>query len=252
MAGVSDCFSIGSIVACKTCYNKVIEGEVQAFDPQTKMLVLKCPASNNRPSFNNVYIVNLSLVGDVQVKKEVTTPAEPSKPLNLQRINNRVRANIEQKRCLIAAVRAGVTNEGMMLFNTISKTINEVTWQGPNIVIMNQVTITPPYTADNIKGETHSKAYIHIRKIVEKHVRDTQLTSLRQQQSNNGQASGQQLDVVGGGDISCSSSTNGATAPNNTTHNNNNNNNNNTNSNNTRLGSAPTTQQQSAAVANSQ
>lgn len=40
MAGVSDCFGIGSIVYCKTCYNKEIEGEVLAFDPQTKMLIL--------------------------------------------------------------------------------------------------------------------------------------------------------------------------------------------------------------------
>lgn len=40
MAGVNECFSIGSIVACKTCYNKEIEGEVLAFDPQTKMLIL--------------------------------------------------------------------------------------------------------------------------------------------------------------------------------------------------------------------
>lgn len=40
MAGVSDCFSIGSTVMCKTCYNKEIEGEVVAFDQQTKMLIL--------------------------------------------------------------------------------------------------------------------------------------------------------------------------------------------------------------------
>lgn len=40
MAGASDYFSIGSTVACKTCYNQDIEGEVLAFDPQTKMLIL--------------------------------------------------------------------------------------------------------------------------------------------------------------------------------------------------------------------
>lgn len=41
MAGASsDYFSIGSTVACKTCYNQEIEGEVLAFDPQTKMLIL--------------------------------------------------------------------------------------------------------------------------------------------------------------------------------------------------------------------
>lgn len=41
MAGVSDWFSIGSTVACKTCYNVEIEGDVVAFDPQTKMLILR-------------------------------------------------------------------------------------------------------------------------------------------------------------------------------------------------------------------
>lgn len=40
MAGVSDCFSIGSIVACTTCFKQNIEGEVVAFDPSTKMLIL--------------------------------------------------------------------------------------------------------------------------------------------------------------------------------------------------------------------
>lgn len=40
MAGVSDCFSIGSIVSCTTCFKQNIEGEVMAFDPMTKMLVL--------------------------------------------------------------------------------------------------------------------------------------------------------------------------------------------------------------------
>lgn len=37
---MGDCFTIGSIVICKTCYNQEIEGEVVAFDPQSKMLIL--------------------------------------------------------------------------------------------------------------------------------------------------------------------------------------------------------------------
>lgn len=40
MAAVSDFFSIGSVVWCRTCYNKDVEGEVLAFDPQTKILIL--------------------------------------------------------------------------------------------------------------------------------------------------------------------------------------------------------------------
>lgn len=40
MAGLSDCFSIGSIVSCKTCHSDIIEGEVVAFEPHTKTLIL--------------------------------------------------------------------------------------------------------------------------------------------------------------------------------------------------------------------
>lgn len=40
MAAVLDYFSIGSIVWCRTCYNTEIEGEVMAFDPQVKILIL--------------------------------------------------------------------------------------------------------------------------------------------------------------------------------------------------------------------
>lgn len=40
MAAVSDCFTVGSTVACTTCFHKNIEGEVLAFDPETKMLIL--------------------------------------------------------------------------------------------------------------------------------------------------------------------------------------------------------------------
>lgn len=49
MAAVSDFFSIGSVVWCRTCYDKDVEGEVLAFDPQTKILILSillstCPS----------------------------------------------------------------------------------------------------------------------------------------------------------------------------------------------------------------
>lgn len=40
MTGVSECFSIGSTVSCVTCFKQAIEGDVLAFDPSTKMLIL--------------------------------------------------------------------------------------------------------------------------------------------------------------------------------------------------------------------
>ncbi|XP_015602012.1 protein LSM12 homolog A [Cephus cinctus] len=184
MAGVSDCFSIGSTVACKTCYNKEIEGEVLAFDPQTKMLILKCPSSSGRASLNDVHIVNLSLVSDVQVKREVSpTSNEPPQSLNLQRLNTRVRNQIEEKKRMVKALQAGVSPEGQKLFIAISKTIQEITWNGPNIVVWDNVTIIPPYKVENVQGDKDSKAYTHVKKVVEKHMKDTAAAETQQQPS---------------------------------------------------------------------
>ncbi|KAH9635894.1 hypothetical protein HF086_002454 [Spodoptera exigua] len=142
---VSDCFTIGSIVATRTCYNENIEGEVLAFDPQTKMLILKCPSSSGNPKRHDVNIVNLSLVSDVQIKKEVTTAPEPPQSLNLHRLNTRVRNSIENKRRLVSALSACLDPEGQRLFMAIARVIDDVSWAGQNIRVYNEVIITPPY-----------------------------------------------------------------------------------------------------------
>ncbi|XP_032685105.1 protein LSM12 homolog A-like [Odontomachus brunneus] len=174
MAGASDWFSIGSTVVCKTCHEQEIEGEVLAFDPQTKMLILKCPSTSGRPSLNDVHVVNLSLVSNVQVIREVSaTTNEPPQSLNLQRLNTRVRNQIEEKKRLVMALQAGVSPEGQKLFIAISKTIQDITWNGANIVVFDNVTIRPPYKVDNVHGNTESGAYRHVKKVVEKHIKDT-------------------------------------------------------------------------------
>lgn len=211
MAGVGDYFSIGSTVACKTCYEKEIEGEVLAFDQQTKMLILsillnlweifqlipqnlvfwgseqkiltslkicirkrffltfcltECQPSTGKTGLNDVHIVNLSLVSDVQVKKEISPVAsEPTQSLNLQRLNTRLRNQIDQKKRMVKALQGG-NPEGQQLFITISKTIDEVAWNGPNIVVFNKITITPPYKSENVQGREGDKAFLHVKKMV--------------------------------------------------------------------------------------
>ncbi|XP_051154783.1 protein LSM12-like [Leptopilina boulardi] len=194
MAGANDWFSIGSTVACKTCYNKDIEGEVLAFDPQTKMLILKCPSSSNRASLNDVHIVNLSKVSDVHVKREVSpTMSEPPQSLNLNRLNTRVRNQIEEKKRMVKALQAGVSPEGQRLFIAISKTINDIVWSGQNIVVFNTVTIIPPYKVDNVHSKVDDQAYIHVKKVVEKHMKDMAAADIpqpEQQQQEQGQKGG--------------------------------------------------------------
>ena len=44
--------------------------------------------------------------------------------------------------------------------------INEVRWDNENIIVMDQVTIVPPYGVENCRGKEGSKALQHVKKIV--------------------------------------------------------------------------------------
>lgn len=174
MAAVSgDYFTIGSTVWCRTCYNQEIEGEVLAFDPQSKMLSLKCPSSSGITQLNDVHFINLSLVSELNVKKEVTTLPEIPLSLNLQKINQRIKLQVDAKRKLLTTMSSSVTPEGQRLFLAIAKTIKEVRWRDNDIVVFDDVVISPPYQLDNMKGSASSKEYTYIRKLVEKHMKDT-------------------------------------------------------------------------------
>uniref|UniRef100_A0A182LX51 AD domain-containing protein n=1 Tax=Anopheles culicifacies TaxID=139723 RepID=A0A182LX51_9DIPT len=132
MAGlVQDCFTIGSIVECTTCFEANIEGEVMAFDQQTKMLILSI----------------------------------------LFQLSTRARNQVEQKRLQLTALSAGVSPEGQNLYMAIARTIKQVTWSGPNIVVCKDVTITPPYKVDNVNS-SDQRQLSYVKKIVEKHEND--------------------------------------------------------------------------------
>ncbi|GJQ81919.1 hypothetical protein Trydic_g20387 [Trypoxylus dichotomus] len=163
----------GSTVWCKTCYNKELEGEVMAFDPQSKMLILKCPAISGLRPAHDVHLVNLTLVSELIVKKEVTTVPEVPQSLNLQRLNTRIRNQIDDKKRTLQAMSANVSPEGQRLFIAIGKTIKEVRWNSSDIVVWeNKVIISPPYKVENIKGNSNSQEYSYIRKVVERHIKD--------------------------------------------------------------------------------
>ncbi|XP_030757564.1 LSM12 homolog A-like [Sitophilus oryzae] len=178
MAAVSDFFSIGSIVWCKTCYNAEIEGEVLAFEPQNKILILKCGSTNGDPKLNDVQFVNLSYVSELQVKKEGNFITELPQSLNLQRLNTRMRNQVDEKRRLLQAISANVSTEGQSLFIAISKQFSEeVRWRNTDIIVLDEVIISPPYQLENVGGNKSSKTYEYIFKLVEKHLNNLSLNT---------------------------------------------------------------------------
>lgn len=74
MAAVSDCFSIGSTVACTTCFNQNIEGEVLAFDPLTKMLILSILLQNKlrENSKTNRKFCGAEILGEISMPFRLT------------------------------------------------------------------------------------------------------------------------------------------------------------------------------------
>ena len=166
-------FNVGTLVSCRTCLDKELEGEVVAFDSATRMLILKSDSSSGRPSLNNIHLLNLSFVSDIKIKKDRESSEKPPEPqsLNIGRLNARAKEMIDKKKKLVAALKAGVSPEGQRLFTAINKTIDEISWDKEEIVVMNnKVRISPPYTVDCVKGDP--AACNHVKKIVEKHCKD--------------------------------------------------------------------------------
>jgi len=159
-------------------HRNVFEGEVLAMDPRTKVLVLKCPSSCGKSSAHDVHIINLSLQHEIKILADKKETVSPPSSLNITRLENRLREQVEKKKKQIMAFKTGVSPEGQKLFQAICKTIDDVTWHGENIYVLKEITIYPPYRPENVKGNMDSKALKHVRKIVEKHISDQSLASL--------------------------------------------------------------------------
>ncbi|KAK1794285.1 hypothetical protein P4O66_011179 [Electrophorus voltai] len=171
--GPGEYFSVGSLVSCLTCLGQRLQGEVVAFDYQTKMLTLKCASSSGKPNLSDVVLINLAYVSEVDIINDRSETPPPLSSLNVSKLASRARTEKEDKLSQAYAISAGVSVEGQQLFQTIHKTIKDCKWQEKNIIVMDDVIISPPYQVENCKGKEGS-ALSHIRKIVEKHFRDVE------------------------------------------------------------------------------
>ncbi|XP_064225679.1 protein LSM12 isoform X2 [Aotus nancymaae] len=158
-------FSVGSQVSCRTCQEQRLQGEVVAFDYQSKMLALKCPSSSGKPNHADILLINLQYVSEVEIINDRTETPPPLASLNVSKLASKARTEKEEKLSQAYAISAGVSLEGQQLFQTIHKTIKDCKWQEKNIVVMEEVVITPPYQVENCKGKEGS-ALSHVRKIV--------------------------------------------------------------------------------------
>jgi len=171
MAAVNDCFQLGSIVSCTTCFHDEVEGEVMGFDHNTKMLILS--GSKSSTDLNDVYVLNLSLCSNVHVVKECNGNfAEEPQKLNLEQIKIRLRNTVQQRQTYLKSKNADVSPYGQELYRVIAKQFkyNEVSWQGLNIQIFNEVTVYPPYRVENVVTNSGNPSLCnYIKKMIEQY-----------------------------------------------------------------------------------
>uniref|UniRef100_A0A7N5P421 LSM12 homolog n=1 Tax=Ailuropoda melanoleuca TaxID=9646 RepID=A0A7N5P421_AILME len=124
-------FSVGSQVSCRTCQEQRLQGEVVAFDYQSKMLALKCPSSSGKPNHADILLINLQYVSEVEIINDRTETPPPLASLNVSKLASKARTEKEEKLSQAYAISAGVSLEGQQLFQTIHKTLKNIleTWK---------------------------------------------------------------------------------------------------------------------------
>ncbi|GLD60109.1 protein LSM12 homolog A [Lates japonicus] len=95
--GPGEYFSVGSHVSCLTCLGQRVQGEVVAFDYQSKMLTLKCASSSGKPNLNDVILINLAYVSDVDIINDRTETPPPLASLNVSKVEKHFRDVESQK-----------------------------------------------------------------------------------------------------------------------------------------------------------
>ncbi|EDW27444.1 GL20272 [Drosophila persimilis] len=183
---VNDCFSIGSTVMCTTCFNEEVEGEVLAFDHNTKMLILKC-RSKTTEELSDIYALNLSLCSNVQVIKECNGNfVDDPQKLNLEQVKMRLRKTVERRQDYLKSQNADVSSEAQELYRAIAKQYgyNEVSWQGLNIQILNEVTISPPYRVDNVVSSSNNETSCNYIKRIIKQFFNSRISGAQDSTSN--------------------------------------------------------------------
>ncbi|XP_016971727.1 protein Hezron [Drosophila rhopaloa] len=178
MSSLAPCFTVGSIVRCKTCFGENISGEVVAFDLGVKMLMMKCPSSKGGGDEQTIWkltIVNISMCVDIEIVKEMLPmeDVQTPEPINIHMLQERLRMTTEQRSISYRSYHANASPFGQALFRVLVKHFGDapVKWQnlGDNvgINILHQVVIVAPYGVENIRSDgCDPKLLPYVRRIV--------------------------------------------------------------------------------------
>ncbi|OUM62414.1 hypothetical protein PIROE2DRAFT_44329 [Piromyces sp. E2] len=157
-----------------------VEGQIFTYDKISNVVVLqqKCKPENGVeiPGTNPKYnfrIIKISYIKEISIpsaEKETTTSTTEVCPVNIDDIINREKKALKEEFQRQNRIGVGVTEEAQQIFDALSKTM-PCSWNNKSIVVMDEVTISPPYNAENCKmvpGKTVQESIIErVQKVLE-------------------------------------------------------------------------------------
>jgi len=171
----------GSVIKCVTCHGEEFQGEVLAFDCEKRVVIMKQASSSGKPELNNVSVINLDFVKTFQVIKQQTQDPPTLPSLDQKKLQRRYNEELQLKMSLATAALNGVTREGLSLFIFMRKLFKETEWVYTNMVVMEEVEISPPYTRDSCSSRSEESTCLEqVRMMVERFHRERMSTKTQQ------------------------------------------------------------------------
>ncbi|CAG2115545.1 unnamed protein product, partial [Medioppia subpectinata] len=151
-------FTVGSVVSClypsaTPAVTDWISGEVMAFDYTRRILMLKRAGSDGNGRHSDIAFLNLNYVTDVRIDLLVSGQVVANNALPLIKIkslDDRYNLMVRQRKELIAAVGAGITNTGVLMYAFLEKINGNIVHLDKKVIVVdNSVRIAPPYSVND-------------------------------------------------------------------------------------------------------
>jgi len=169
-------FQPGQQVQCKTRFDDIFKGEVVAFDLNSKILILRSPASSGSVKNHDLHFLVLDSVSDVDILEEPHGETTTDLPcIEMKYIKEKQATALSERLRIVEAVGNGVSQDGISLFTEFTKIYNresDIVWKDKTkIVVMNAVIISPPYKEANCEPWNPSvkeEAVLYVKNVVRK------------------------------------------------------------------------------------
>ncbi|KAH8302332.1 hypothetical protein KR044_005244, partial [Drosophila immigrans] len=166
-------FPIGTQLHVVTCFGDQYTGEVVTYEHSVKMLMLRCRSKDAEgATCHNQCIINLDYCKDLTIVHEAKTTVDDQEEapahLNLQRLDRRLQRTMQQRERQLHSHNEYA--RGRQLFQMLSLHFGptELAWKQHKIVVLQQLTIVPPYRVCHIFGAKRSpKLLLYVQRLVE-------------------------------------------------------------------------------------